>query len=155
MASKKWTPNDLKDNIYTLGYWMTDSYDGANDLLCRTYLRVTPETPAIEIFKTFRDGYFDSFINGKISCIPKPSSKSIEHMAEELIKQDADLKLTVLLSEIAKLETAAISKIIGRSVDRINSWILSDRAWLVGETLSSNGHSNRRMLLKNIKIHKN
>ncbi|NTW83756.1 MAG: RNA polymerase subunit sigma-24 [Chlorobiaceae bacterium] len=140
MASKKRTPNDLIDDIYNLAYWMTGSREGANHLVFRTYLNVTPETPAIEIFKTFRNCYQESFVNGKISCIPQPSCKPMEHLGEELVKQEADVKLTILLKEIAGLTPETISKIIGKPTEIIKSRLSSGRSLLAGGTLSSNGH---------------
>lgn len=148
MPSKKRTPNNLLDDIYSMAYWMTGSKDNADHLVYRTYLRVEPGTPEIEVFKTFRECYHDSFINGKISCIPKPSCQPMEQLGEELVKKEADVKLSVLLREIAKLKPAAISKIIGRPIGTINSWLTTGRAWLAGVSLSSNGHSKPETVAK-------
>jgi hypothetical protein len=147
MAMKK-NAAELLDDIYSLAYWMTGSKDGAHHLVYNTYLRVDHATSAIEVFKTFRNCYLDSFIKGKISFIPQPSCKPMEHLGEELIKQEADVKFTVLLREIAKLKPSSISKIIERPIDTINSWLSTGRAWLAEASLSSNGHGRTENLPK-------
>ncbi|MCF8216211.1 MAG: hypothetical protein K9I59_05400 [Chlorobium sp.] len=59
MSAEKRQPLDLLDKIYSLGYWMTGSLKGTNELVFRTYQNITSNASEIEVFKTFRDVYFD------------------------------------------------------------------------------------------------
>ncbi|NTW84375.1 MAG: RNA polymerase subunit sigma-24 [Chlorobiaceae bacterium] len=135
MAMKK-TAAELLDDIYNIAYWMSGSKEGASHLVYRTYLKVSLKTPEIEVFKTFRDSYFDSFIHDKIACIPKPSCNPMAHLGEVIIQQEADVKLSVLLSEISGLKPCTISKVIGVPLDNIRLWLTSGRRWLAEKSVS-------------------
>ncbi len=135
MAMKN-TAAELLDDIYNIAYWMTGSTEGASHLVYRTYLKVSLKTSAIEVFKTFRDSYFDSFIHDKIACIPQPSCKPMAHLGEVIIQQEADVKLSVLMSEISGLKPCKIAKVIGVPLDNIRLWLTSGRRWLADKSIS-------------------
>jgi len=105
----------------------------------RTYLKVRLRATEIEVFKTFRDSYFDSFIHDKIACTPKPSCKPMAHLGEVIFQQEADIRLSVLLSEISGLNPSTISKVIGVPLDNIRLWLSSGRRWLADRSMSLDG----------------
>lgn len=130
MATKKRTPVELLDDIYNIALWMTGSKEGACHLVYRTYLKLNHETSENEALKAFRDSYFDCFVHDMIACIPQPSCKSMEHLGEIIIQQEADIKFAVLFSEISGLKPGSISKVIGVPPDVIKLWLSSGRKWL-------------------------
>ncbi|NTU97620.1 MAG: RNA polymerase subunit sigma-24 [Chlorobiaceae bacterium] len=137
MAIKK-TSAELLDDIYTIAYWMTGSEEAASHLVYRTYLNVGTWTAELEVCKSFRDSYFDSYIHEKIACIPQPSCKTIAHLGEVIIQQEADVKLTVLFSEISGLKPCTIAQVIGVPLENIRLWLSSGRRWLAESSLSLN-----------------
>jgi len=124
---EKRTAMDLMDDIYSLAYWMTGSETAANELVNRTYLNLDMDTPEREVFKTFRACYLDVFTHDEEFCIPKSSSKPIDRVGVALLRRNADIKLSVLLSAISGLKHRAISKIIGKPLDTIRVWLSTGR----------------------------
>ncbi|TLU82810.1 MAG: RNA polymerase subunit sigma-24 [Chlorobium sp.] len=139
MAKKKRNSMELMDDIYNIAFFMTGSRDGAYHLVYRTYLKVDYETTEIEVFKALRDSFIDCFIHDKITCIPLASVKDMGYLGEIIIRQETDVKLSVLLSEISGLKPAAISKVIGVPSDTIRLWLSSGRKWLFDGSLSWDG----------------
>ncbi len=123
---EKRTPMDLMDDIYSLAYWMTGSETAANELVNRTYLNVDRKTPEREVFKTFRECYFDRFDDDMSLIVPEPC-KPNECLEEPLRQRFADIKLSVLLSEIPGLKHQDISKIIGKPLETIRLWLSAGR----------------------------
>ncbi len=136
MIKEKRTPMDLMDDIYSLAYWMTGSETSANELVNITYLNVDDKTPEREVFKTFRECYFDSLDED----VPPSSSESPwtpnECAGVSLRQRFADIKLSVLLSEIPGLRHRDISEIIGKPLDTIRLWLFSGRQSLAEGLLS-------------------
>ncbi|NTW84209.1 MAG: RNA polymerase subunit sigma-24 [Chlorobiaceae bacterium] len=139
MATKKRNPMELLDDIYNIAFLMTGYKDGAYHLVYRTYLKVNYETSEKEVFKALRDSFIDCFINSKIVCIPQTSCKDMGCLGEIIIRQESDVKLTVLLSEISGLKPDAIAKVIGVRSDTIRLWLSSGRKWLFDGSLSWDG----------------
>ncbi|ACF42471.1 RNA polymerase sigma24 factor [Pelodictyon phaeoclathratiforme] len=127
---------DLMDDIYSLAYWMTGSEASATELVNITYLNVTLDTPESEVYKTFRECYFDTFGYEEAPCIPKPSCNPMEKMGSVLLQRDADIKLSVLLSAVSGLKHGAISKIIGKPLDTIREWLSVGRKSLAERVLT-------------------
>jgi hypothetical protein len=136
MITEKRTPMDLMDDIYSLSYWMTGSETAANELVNKTYLNLDSDTSERDVFKTFRDCYFNSVGYDNASCIPKPSCKAMAHLGAALLQRNADIKLSVLLSAISGLKHRAISKIIGKPLDTIRVWLSAGRKSLAEEILA-------------------
>jgi hypothetical protein len=132
---EKRTPMDLMDDIYSLAYWMTGSEASATELVNITYLNVTLDTPESEVYKTFRECYFDTFGHDNASCIPKPSCNPMEKLGMVLLRRDADIQLSVLLSAVSGLKHRAISKIIGKPLDTIRVWLSAGRKTLAEKIL--------------------
>ena len=136
MTREKRTPIDLMDDIYSLAYWMAGSETSATELVNITYLNVTLDTPESEVFKTFRECYFDTFGDDQASCIPKPSCNPMEKLGMVLLRRDADIKLSVLLSAVSGLKHRTISKIIGKPLDTIRVWLSEGRKSLAEKILA-------------------
>jgi DNA-directed RNA polymerase specialized sigma24 family protein len=132
MIKKKRTPMDLIDDIYSLAYWMTGSEASATELVNKIYLHVDIDTPERELFKTFRDCYFERYGH----CVPALASIPVERLMESLLKRDADIKLSVLLSAISGLKHRAISKIIGKPLGTVRIWLSTGRKSLAEGILS-------------------
>ena len=136
MIKAQRTPMDLMDDIYTIAYWMTGSETAANELVNRTYLHVESHTPEREVFKTFRECYFDSFACDTADCILQSTLKPKEPLVASLLQRDADIKLSALLSEIPGLKHRTISKIICKLLDAIRLWLSAGRKSLAEGLLS-------------------
>ncbi|NTW82729.1 MAG: RNA polymerase subunit sigma-24 [Chlorobiaceae bacterium] len=136
MIRKKRTPTDLMDDIYSLAYWMTGSEKSANELVYSTYLNVESNTPEREVFKTFRECLLRKLDEDISSSRPKSPAKRKELQGMSLRERFADIKLSVLLSEIPGLKHRDISKIIGKPLDTIRLWLSSGRQSLASGMLS-------------------
>ncbi|NTU97611.1 MAG: RNA polymerase subunit sigma-24 [Chlorobiaceae bacterium] len=136
MIRKKRTPVDLMNDIYTLAYWMTGSEKSANELVYNTYLNVDSRTLEHEVFKTFRECFLQSIdenisVRGREGVTTKKDFHGVS-----LRRWFADIKLSVLLSEIPGLKHHEISKIIGKPLDTIRLWLSSGRQSLADSVLS-------------------
>lgn len=126
MLKGKRTPMDLMDDIYSLAYWMTGSESGATELVNRTYLNIDMDSPETEVFKTFRACYLDS-LDDEGSFLRNESSAKKESSAAPIRQRFADIKLSVLLSEIPGLKHRDISAIIGKPLNTIRLWLSKGR----------------------------
>ncbi|NTW56323.1 MAG: RNA polymerase subunit sigma-24 [Chlorobiaceae bacterium] len=139
MEKKNRKPFQLVDDIYSIGCWITGSKEDAAELIEKTYLIIDPEATEIDVFKTFRHCLLDS-LKG-ISCIPKPSCNDMEKLGYKLIKQDAEVKLTVLLAEISGLSPVEISKIMGKSVEEVKFCLTTGRKRFATDLIILDGRS--------------
>ncbi len=115
------------DDIYSLAYWLTGSEFEATELVNNTYLNVANGSSDIEVFKAFRLCYFDSTVSNDESGLPETPCFLEQTLEHSLVKQVADVRLTVLLSAIPKLKHQAISRIIGKPLDTIRVWLSEGR----------------------------
>lgn len=136
MIKEKRTPMDLMDDIYSLAYWMTGSESAAVELVNRTYLHVDRNTPEREMFSVFRGCYFDSFGRDGLHPVSKSLRKPMNRLVASLSRRDADIKLSVLFSEISGLKHRTISTIIGKPLDTIRVWLSAGRKSLATAMLS-------------------
>jgi len=125
----------MMDDLYSLAYWMTGSEKSANTLVYSTYLNVQSNAPEQEVFKTFRACFFRSIDEHLSVREPESPAKQKEIQGLSLRQRYADIKLSVLLSEISGLKHRDISKIIGKPLDTIRLWLSSGRKWLAGDPL--------------------
>jgi DNA-directed RNA polymerase specialized sigma24 family protein len=132
----KKTPLDLLDDIYSLAYWMTGSEDDSHELVNLTYLYANTKTREADLLRTFRECYVERFGQNTDFCISDKQPCSAEHNLIESLKQwAADIKLSVLLSEISGLKHRQISEIVGKPVDTVRLWLLWGRKLLVNDSL--------------------
>ena len=126
MIEIKKTPLDLIDDIYSIAYWMTGSEKASSDLVSSTYLNTDLDVQETEVLKTFRNCYLDTY--GQHADL---EFHETDHAPTSLIdsfrKWMADIKLSVLLSEITGLKHAQISEVIGKPVDTIRLWLFWGR----------------------------
>jgi DNA-directed RNA polymerase specialized sigma24 family protein len=134
MPKSKRAPQDFMDDIYNLAYWMTGSETKTKELVNRTYLTLDRNSSETEVFKIFRSCYFDG-IDQEAFSIPETAVRNGNNRREPLRKRFADIKLSVLLSEIPGLKPSDISKIIGKPLETIKIWLSTCRKTTVNETL--------------------
>ncbi len=131
MAAEEREPMDLLDKMYSLGYWMTGSLKKTNELVLRTYQNVESDTTEIEVFKTFRDIYYERFGLDGATPEPKACRYPDENLLILLHQQETDKKLSVLFSEICGLKHREISIILGKPLDTIRLWLSLGRKSIV------------------------
>ena len=128
MLTAKRTPLDLMDDIYSLAYWLTGSEFEATELVNNTYLNVANGSSDIEVFKAFRICYSESTAGGDDEFgLPETPCFLEQTLERSLVKQVADVRLTVLLSAIPRLKHQVISRIIGKPLDTIRVWLSEGR----------------------------
>ncbi|MEI8032530.1 MAG: sigma factor-like helix-turn-helix DNA-binding protein [Chlorobiaceae bacterium] len=114
------------DDIYSLAYWMTGSLIATNELVSRTYRHAEPDSSQREFFRVFRSCYFESI---SPTAPTAPEAGKVPH------RKSADIKLSVLLSEIVGLKHREISEIIGKPLETVRLWLSEGRKSLVEGTL--------------------
>ena len=134
MIKAQRTPLDLMDDIYSLAHWLTGSETKATELVNSTYLNVDNESSDSEIFSTFRTCYLESLDQDDKCDLPETPCFSRETPETQLLKQIADIRLSVLLSAISGLKHRAISRIIGKPLTTIRVWLSEGRKSLVHST---------------------
>ena len=131
MIKAQRTPLDLMDDIYSLAHWLTGSEKKATELVNNTYLNVASESSETEVFTIFRTCYLESIDQDDAYSLPETPCFSRETPETTHIKQDADIRLSVLLSAISGLKHRAISRIIGKPLTTIRVWLSEGRKSLV------------------------
>ena len=119
------------DDIYSLAHWLTGSEIKATELVNNTYLNVDNESSETEVFTTFRTCYLDSIDQDDANSLPETPCFPKETLTTALFKQDADIRLSVLLSAISGLKHRTISRIIGKPLNTIRVWLSVGRQSLV------------------------
>lgn len=134
MLQVKKTPLDLIDDIYSLAYWMTGSEKASSDLVSCTYLNAEPDMPETELLKTFRECYLGSY--GQHADLEiRETSDQPRNFFESFRQWSADIKLSVLLSELSGLKHGQISEIIGKPVETVRLWLFWGRKFFVHDHL--------------------
>ncbi|NTU58325.1 MAG: RNA polymerase subunit sigma-24 [Chlorobiaceae bacterium] len=134
MIEIKKTPMDLINDIYSLAYWMTGSEKASTELVSRTYLNTEINAPETEVIKTFRECYIDTYGQNAELDIHDTSGTS-GGLIDSLRQWSADIKLSVLLSELSGLKHAQISGIIGKPVETVRLWLFWGRKFFVNDHL--------------------
>lgn len=134
MIEIKKTPLDLIDDIYSIAYWMTGSEKASSDLVSSTYLNTDLNVEQTDVLRTFRDCYLDTY--GQNTELEIQESDCAPASLIDSFKQwTADIKLSVLLSEITGLKHAQISEVIGKPVDTIRLWLFWGRKFFAHDHL--------------------
>jgi hypothetical protein len=134
MIQIKKTPMDLIDDIYSLAFWMTGNEKVSSDLVSCTYLNTDFDAHEEQILKTFRNCYIDTF--GQKAALDIHETATTVHGVMDSMRQwAADIKLSVLLSEISGLKHNQISDIIGKPVETVRLWLYWGRKFLVNDNL--------------------
>ena len=124
------TAFDLLDDLYSLAYWMTGSDEVSRDLVYNTYLSASTQTEERELLRTFRECYVRKFGQYADFCTGKDNCNSHLQPLDSLMQWAADIKLTVLLSEISGLKHRQISDIVGKPVETVRLWLFWGRKLL-------------------------
>jgi DNA-directed RNA polymerase specialized sigma24 family protein len=121
------TPFDILDDIYSLAFWMTGNENDSQDLVMQTYLLAGRKRKESSLLRIFRQCYIDRF--GQVTpCFLDESSLSVSHSPLEKLKQwAADIKLSVLLSEISGLGHTDIASVVGKPVGTVREWLYTGR----------------------------
>ncbi|WP_040433408.1 hypothetical protein, partial [Chlorobium ferrooxidans] len=114
----------------TLAYWMTGSETESNELVNKTYSRIDQDMTDKEIFRIFRSCYLTS-IEPEGELVADTSCFLPVTPEESLRQRFADIKLSVLLSEIPGIRHRDISKIIGKPLLTVRWWLSLGRKSLV------------------------
>ncbi len=129
------TPLDILNDIYSLAYWMTGSEKASNELVNRTYVNADISMPETDILKMFRHCYVDSYGQDAELGMTETGNGTTKSILQKLRERAADVKLSVLLSEISELKHKQISEIMGRPVDTIRLWLFWGRRLLAKDSL--------------------
>lgn len=129
------TPLDLLNDIYSLAYWMTGSEKASDELVNNTYLNADISTKETDLLKTFRLCYVDRYGQDTELGMTESRNGTSKSVLAKLKERAADVKLSVLLSEISGLKHKQISEIMDRPVDTIRLWLLWGRKLLVKDSL--------------------
>jgi len=134
MMQIKKTPLDLIDDIYSLAYWMTGSEKASTELVSCTYLNADVNAPETELIRAFRECYIDTY--GQHADIDiHETSATVESLVDSLRQWAADVKLSVLLSDLSGLKHSQISAIIGKPVETVRLWLFWGRKFFVNDHL--------------------
>jgi DNA-directed RNA polymerase specialized sigma24 family protein len=129
------TPFDLIDNLYSLAYWMTGSDNTSRLLVRQTYKNAEFDAPETEVLKAFRECYLASYGQSVEFDLHEVIRKEGYSFADSVRQWSADIKLSVLLSEISGLKHGQISEIIGKPIETIRLWLFWGRKFLVSDNL--------------------
>ncbi len=123
MIDAKRAPLDLMDTVYTLAYWMTGSEVATNELFRRTFDTAEINASETELLKAFRECYLNIFAHESSRNIPASLHTPRNLPISSIFKRYADIKLSVLLSEVCELNHRDIAIIIGKPVETIRLWL--------------------------------
>ncbi len=124
------TPLELLDDIYSLAYWMTGSEESSADLVNRTYVTIDHDAQEKELLKTFRECYVDTYGQTASLHMTDEDTAAKSSLITAMKQKAADVKLSVLISEISGLHHAQIAEIFGKPVETIRLWLFWGRKFL-------------------------
>lgn len=135
MTTNNKTPIELIDNIYSIAYWMTGNEAESRDLVNCTYLNADMKTPELDLLKTLRKCYLDRYGQQTEFCISDKTCKRDGNLLRTVKNRAADVKFSVLLSELSGLRHADISEVLEKPVDTIRKWLYWGRKLLVQDDI--------------------
>ncbi len=134
MIQIKKTPMDLIDDVYSLAYWMTGSEKASEELVSCTYLNSDIDAPETEVMRAFRECYLDSY-GQQADLDVRESAGSARGLFDSFRDWTADIKLSVLLSDLTGLKHGQIAEVIGKPVDTIRLWLFWGRKFMMNDHL--------------------
>ena len=126
----KKTALDLLDDLYSLAYWMTGSEELSQELVYSTYCSAHTRTEERLLLKTFRECYVAKFGQQTDFCSTEKPGRTNPQLVDSLMQWAADMKLSVLLSEISGMKHVQISEIVGKPVETVRLWLFWGRKLL-------------------------
>jgi len=151
MAGETKSLLDVMDDLYTIAYWMTGAEVSANELVNCTYLSTGIDASSTELFKIFRTCYLERYGFDRALGFSESGRQSKVRHPGALRRRFADMKLSVLLSEICGLKHQDISEIIGMPVEILRSRLSWGRKLLVN-TLRLMPSAERSLMLTGEKL---
>ncbi len=133
------TALDLLDDLYSLAYWMTGSEELSQELVYSTYFSAHTGTEENVLLKTFRECYVDRFGQNTDFCTVEKPDRIHPQLVGSLMQWAADIKLSVLLSEISGMRHGQISEIVGKPVETVRLWLFWGRKLLSKTNLADMG----------------
>ena len=134
MIQIKKTPMDLIDDIYSLAYWMTGSENASEKLVSCTYLNTDLHAPETDVIKAFRECYIDNYGQQADLSVFEPAG-SVKGIFDSFRAWAADIKLSVLLSDMTGLKHVEIAEVIGKPVETIRLWLFWGRKFMLNDHL--------------------
>lgn len=132
MIPIKKTPLDIIDDIYNLAFWMTGNEQASSELVSCTYINADSDAPEEELLKTFRNCYIDTY--GQQSDLEiTDRSGSFSGLVESFRQWTADIKLSVLMSELNGLKHGQIAGIIDKPVETVRLWLFWGRKFFAND----------------------
>ncbi|TCD47155.1 sigma-70 region 4 domain-containing protein [Chlorobium sp. N1] len=135
MTRIKKSPIDLLDDIYSLAYWMTGSEKATTELVNMTYVNTDRTQDESTLLKTFRLCYIDRYGQDTEFCIDSTECSGGKKLMAVLRQWAADIKLSVLLSEVSGLKHRQIAEIVGKPVETVRTWLYLGRKLLVNDMI--------------------
>lgn len=124
------TALDLLDDLYSLAYWMTGSEELSQELVYSTYFSAHTGTEENLLLKTFRQCYVSRFGQQTDFSTTEQPGRCHPQLMDSLMQWAADIKLSVLLSEISGLQHSQISEIVGKPIETVRMWLFWGRELL-------------------------
>ncbi|MEI7695268.1 MAG: RNA polymerase subunit sigma-24, partial [Chlorobium sp.] len=121
--------------IYSLAYWMTGHPGISQELVRKTYLYAAPDTDENALLKTFRSCYIDQFCQDINLPLTEQQDQKNILLLDSMKRCTADIKFSVLLSEISSLSQLQISEILDKPLDTIRLWLFWGRKLFVNNYL--------------------
>ncbi len=131
MKPIKKTPLDILEDIYSLAYWMTGNQGASVGLVKKTYLYGAPSLDENVLLRTFRDCYVEEFGQEVDFRFSEEAGKKNIQITDSLKQWAADIKFSVLLSEICGLSQREISEILDKPLETIRVWLFWGRKLFV------------------------
>ncbi len=128
-------PMNLLDDLYSLAYWMTGSEQASTELVTSTYRDVKADTHQTDMLKRFRKSYIDRYGQDAELDMKNKGNGSCRSILPKLRERAADIKLSVLLSEIPGLKHKDISVIMDKPVETIRLWLFCGRKFMINESI--------------------
>ncbi len=127
---------NLLDDIYSLAYWMTGNEQASAELVTSTYRNVKADTQRTDMLKRFRNSYIDRYgQDTELDMKKNNENGSCNSILPKLRERAADIKLSVLLSEIPGLKHKDISLIMDKPVETIRLWLFCGRKFMINESV--------------------
>ncbi len=130
MKKMKKTALDLLDDLYSLAYWMTGSDEMSQELVYKTYSSAHTAVEEHLLLKTFRECYVARFGQQTDFCTTEKLGRGHPQLVDSLMLWAADIKLSVLLSEISGMKHGQISEIVGKPIETVRLWLFWGRKLL-------------------------
>ncbi|TLU54546.1 MAG: RNA polymerase subunit sigma-24 [Chlorobium sp.] len=137
MNNVKKTADDLLDDLYSLACWMTGNEGLSQELVKKTYLYASPDFEENTLLRMFRDCYVEQFGQEEELWFTEKNCQENSRITDSLKQWAADIKFSVLLSDISELSERQIAEVLRKPLETIRVWLFWGRKFFVNHYLSS------------------